>query len=334
MRKLVGVLSLTLAIVACQRSGSTSHSVPDASASTAQSPSVPAVTRLPSPRRLVAIGDLHGDMQAALRVLHLSGATDPNGKWTGGDLVVVQVGDQIDRGNDDRAVLDLFDRLATDARATAGQVISLLGNHEVMNVELQFEYVAPGAYQSFEGLGSDLSDTRLMRFPTAQRARAAAFLPGGTYARLLAKRPVAVILGDSVFVHGGLLPKHVRYGLDRASQESTTWMNGDSKAMPAILRGEAAPTWVRRYSAAADNTDCAVLHETLTLLQVKRMVMGHTVQRAGISSACEERAWRVDVGLSAAYQGRLEALVIEGDRVSVLRETEPGKNGALDNSKR
>jgi hypothetical protein len=35
----------------------------------------------------------------------------------------------------------------------------------------------------------------------------------------------------------------------------------------------------------------------LALIGAKRMVVGHTVQRGGISPACAEQAWRIDVGL-------------------------------------
>jgi hypothetical protein len=49
------------------------------------------------------------------------------------------------------------------------------------------------------------------------------------------------------------------------------------------------------------------------------MVMGHTVQDEGISSACEGRAWHVDVGMAAHYGGPVEVLEIVGDSVRVLR---------------
>src|SRR5690242_9803231 len=54
---------------------------------------------LPAPERLVAIGDLHGDLDATRAVLRLAGAIGDGDKWTGGKLVVVQTGDQLDRGD-------------------------------------------------------------------------------------------------------------------------------------------------------------------------------------------------------------------------------------------
>jgi len=42
----------------------------------------------------------------------------------------------------------------------------------------------------------------------------------------------------------------------------------------------------------------------------KRLVVGHTVQKDGISSACQQRLFRIDVGLSA-YYGDNPAQVLE-----------------------
>jgi hypothetical protein len=49
------------------------------------------------------------------------------------------------------------------------------------------------------------------------------------------------------------------------------------------------------------------------------MVVGHTVQEEGITSACGGRVWRIDTGMSSHYGGPLEVLQIEGDSVRVLR---------------
>jgi hypothetical protein len=50
------------------------------------------------------------------------------------------------------------------------------------------------------------------------------------------------------------------------------------------------------------------------------MVVGHTVQEGGITSACDGRVWRIDVGLAAHYGGRTQVLVIEGETVTPLSE--------------
>lgn len=51
----------------------------------------------PFVRHIVAVGDLHGDMLNARRVLQFSGVVDDYGNWTGHADFFVQTGDIIDR---------------------------------------------------------------------------------------------------------------------------------------------------------------------------------------------------------------------------------------------
>jgi hypothetical protein len=48
-------------------------------------------------RRIVAVGDLHGDFGNARKVLEMSGVVDKEGEWTGLVDFFVQTGDIIDR---------------------------------------------------------------------------------------------------------------------------------------------------------------------------------------------------------------------------------------------
>lgn len=54
----------------------------------------------PAAPRIVAFSDVHGDIEAARAALRLAGAIDDEDRWIGGDLVVVQTGDQLDRGDE------------------------------------------------------------------------------------------------------------------------------------------------------------------------------------------------------------------------------------------
>ncbi len=255
-------------------------------------------------KRLVAIGDLHGDLTVTKKALRLAGAIDPSDAWIGGELVVVQTGDVIDRGDEDRAVLDFLAALSDRAKAAGGALILLSGNHELMNVARDFRYVTPGGFAEFAG----------------DQGRGAAFEPGGTYARVLAERPLVTRVGDTMFVHGGILPKHAAYGLDRMSDEVRAWMLGTRPEPPAIVMVEDGPIWTRIYSSDTPPPDCAQLAQALSALNSTRMVVGHTPQLAGVTSACDERVWRIDVGLSKFYGGPLQVLQIQDGKVSVLRE--------------
>lgn len=272
--------------------------------------------RLPAAPRIVAIGDLHGDLDAARRALRLAGAMDANEHWIGGALVLVQTGDILDRGDGEQAILDLLARLADEARAAGGAVHVLLGNHETMNAIGDFRYVTPGGLADFADVdGLALDDPAVARLPTAYRPRVAAFMPGGPYARRLARSNAVVMVGDTVFVHGGVLPEWADYGIDRMNHELRCWLDGH-KPPPALLLRPDNPLWSRDYSQAPER--CDLLARALDTLGAARMVVGHTPQLEGISSACDGRVWRIDTGLAAHYGGPTQVLEIQGNDVRPL----------------
>jgi hypothetical protein len=315
--------ALTLLAGACDGERRTSSPAGPGPRPTAAASAAPADAdrsyALPAAARVVAIGDLHGDLAAARAALRLAGAIDDGGRWAGGGLVLVQTGDEIDRGDQDREIIDLFDRLAEEARAAGGAVHALNGNHEIMNVQGDFRYVTEGGYKGFEGIPGADPLGPVGKLPEHARPRAAAFLPGGPYAKKLARRPVILRVGDTVFAHGGVLPSHARYGAGRLNREVQAWMSGAAPSPPAVVTAEDSPVWTRRYGAGdLGSDDCEVLGRALAALSAKRMVVGHTVQKGGITSGCGERVFRIDVGMSSHYGGRPEVLEIAGDSTRIL----------------
>jgi hypothetical protein len=276
--------------------------------------------KFPAAARVVAIGDVHGDLEATRRALRLAGLIDDRDTWTGGETVLVQTGDVLDRGDGEQAILDLFARLADHAKAAGGAVHVVNGNHELMNALFDFRYVTPGGFTDFaDAPGVDPSDPRVAMLPPPQRARASAFRPGGSYAKRLAKNPVVVQVGDAVFVHGGVLPEHVDYGIERINAEVSSWLLGRDGAGARIAKAPDSPAWARDYSDSPTDEDCKLLAEALSKLGAARMVVGHTVQPRA-QPACSEKVWRIDVGLAALYGGPTEVLELTASGVRVLKE--------------
>jgi hypothetical protein len=310
MRRLsILALPLCLALLACGNSSpSPGAQLPDAEPSdageqvdgqltpddVAQQDVVSEPEAAPAPPRIVAIGDLHGSLDDTRATLKLAGAIDDKDAWIGKDLVVVQTGDEIDRADYDREVLDLFETL----RKT-GSVFPLLGNHEIMNAEGDFSTATAGSMAAFDDVGG----------------RTAAFAPGGAYAKILGKRKVIEIIDGNVFVHGGVLPAHVTYGIDKLNGEVSQWLDSGGKE-PSLLLSSAGPTWTRLYSDNPDAQACAILGSALNAMHAKRMIVGHTVQDGGIVSACNEKVWLIDSGM--IFGGPRQVLEIKGDTVTIL----------------
>jgi hypothetical protein len=242
-----------------------------------------------APARVIAIGDVHGDYEATRTALRLAGAIDAEDRWVGGDLAVVQLGDVLDRGDGEQAIIDLFERLETEADAAGGSFTWLLGNHELMNAAGDFRYVTDGGWKDFGG------------------KREAAMRPGGRYARIFAGQDIAVMVGDTVYSHAGFLP---------------TW-TADPSAMNRGARcwldGAGAEPAVGHADDGEPGADCAMLRQTLAALGARRMVVAHTPNPTGITSDCDETLWRIDVGLSAYYGGPIEVLEITEDGARVVR---------------
>ncbi len=277
--------------------------------------------RLPAAARVVAVGDLHGDLNALRATFRLAGAIDSEDRWIGRDLTLVQTGDQVDRGDQDREVMDVLEKLEADAKAAGGALHVLNGNHELMNASFDFRYVSRRGFSEF----NDFSRQALgaaERVPDEQRGRAAAFTPGATYAEKLAQHLTVAVIGDTLFAHGGVLPAHVDYGLERINREASDFLAGKLRALPRALSAEESPVWTRFYGGEVEAGTCGVLSRVLEQVGAKRLVVGHTVQKDGISGACQDRLFRIDVGLSAYYGDNTpQVLEISGQGARILKQT-------------
>ncbi|GAA5889190.1 hypothetical protein JCM5296_005829 [Sporobolomyces johnsonii] len=122
-------------------------------------PVPPVPTQLDSPQRgngvlthrIVAVGDIHGDYPALTKILRRAGLIDLRGSWIGGSDLLVQTGDIVDRGVDTIACYRFMQSLRPQAEKAGGGVVSLLGNHEIMNALGDWRYVNPADVKSFGG---------------------------------------------------------------------------------------------------------------------------------------------------------------------------------------
>lgn len=275
-------------------------------------------------QRIVAIGDLHGDIDAARSAFRMAGAIDTDDNWIGGDLVIVQLGDLIGRSYQDREVLEFVLALRDKAAATGGELHALIGNHEVFGARLELRWVSDEAFAAFQDMpGLNLEHPRLSALLENQRARGAALMPGGHFSKRLAEFPAVLRIGDTIFAHGGVTPHWARYGVDQINDEVSRWFAGEDDE-PISTRGmdpgnfDDSVMMSRHFSADVDAAACTMLEEALGILDAKRMVVGHSVHDS-ITSYCDKRVWVVDVGMSRHYGGTMQVLeIVNDDDVSVI----------------
>lgn len=303
----------------------------------------------PPVRRIIAIGDLHGDIKMTLDCLKIANLIQDANilnsnhdieynklMWTGGDTIVVQIGDQVDRcrpvqfkcddprsmGDNDEAsdirILKLFTFLDTQAREHGGHVISILGNHEIMNVMGNMNYVSYMGLEEFDGY-VDPKDQNI-KFQTGKEARIHAFKPGNELGSFLGcTRLSAIIIGANLFVHAGLLPEFAskiglnsKEDLEKVNQSVRKWLVGkinNDNINQIVGSFKDSMFWTRVMGSIppeANGEECEkFLKPVLQTLNISSMIVGHTPQfymnNQGINQACDNGIWRIDNGVSGAF---------------------------------
>jgi hypothetical protein len=281
---------------------------------------------LPPVRRIVAIGDLHGDWDMTIECLKLARVIDPNNcdNWIGHDTVIVQIGDQIDRCRmkngkclnkgetvDDEAsdikILKYFTNLHDQAIKKGGAVYSLLGNHEIMNILGDFRYVS---HENLKIFDKDISK--------AIEKRKEFFKIGNEFSQYLAcTRQSVLIIGSNLFVHAGLNGEFAKKGISIEQINDTVreWLlnkiDKKDKLLQMIKNSDVSPFWWRLIgkidpNKSFDDKVCkSNISKTLEFYNIDKMVIGHTPQSFsgfdGINSTCDNKIWRIDTGSSKAF---------------------------------
>ena len=311
-----------------------------------------------APERIIAIGDLHGDYDAYFALLSQAGLIDAKGRWAGKKTIFVQTGDAVDRGPRSRDIILHLQKLQKEASRAGGKVIALIGNHEAMNMTGDLRYVPPVEYHNYVTRDSQdlrehvyqankdkiaaeyrqtdpqLSDAAVKarfqeRVPLGYIEHRRAWAPGGEFGRWVLSNPSAVIVGDSLFVHGGISVKYAPDSLGQLDGLVHGALSTSATDDDAILEDETGPLWYRGLAAEADASDRDI-DAVLKSYGVKRIIIGHTPNLAGIKVLHQGRVIMIDTGISASYAGTRSYLSIEGagifahdgGKVSELKDAE------------
>ncbi|KAF9371546.1 hypothetical protein CPB97_001900 [Podila verticillata] len=249
--------------------------------------------------RIVAVGDIHSDVKACVGVLKLAGLIDSKENWIGGTNTFISTGDLVDRGADTIAVYKLFQKLRPQAAAAGGEIINLLGNHEVMNMGGDLRYVTKEDIASFGG---------------SSKRKAAWDVNSGWIGQFVSQnfKITHIQNGHTVFSHGDQHPDWAKLGVDTLNQMSYDNIMAGKFKEP-IFRTP-GPLWNRALAEneGGDNVTCADIETIKKYYGVKRLVSGHTPQdeTGRILSRCNGSYMVIDTGISAYYGTHYSALEI------------------------
>lgn len=200
-------------------------------------------------RRVVAIGDIHGAFNGVREILRKVELIDQKDRWVGGDSVLVQTGDFLDRGPGATKVARLLMKLQKQAPEHGGKVIVLLGNHEILNILGDLRDVTKYILRNHIDNHSEkrltvgcnryashfrrLHQVKREKPPKRRELIERCFVeqqlglleylqevgPKGDIGRWMRQLPTVARVGSAVFVHGGLNAEFAGRDLDEINRE-------------------------------------------------------------------------------------------------------------------
>jgi hypothetical protein len=322
--------------------------------------------------RVVAIGDVHGAYDNLVAILQRAQLIDAETHWIGGEATLVQTGDLFDRGLQVREVMDLLMRIQNEAAAAGGQVIVLLGNHEGMNLTGFYRDVNPDMYAAFadnkskkrrksafarfqrywrdsvtaagyasQPLTGEIKQQWMTAHPLGRVEYTEAIGPDGVYGKWLRTLPIAVVIDDVLFIHGGVGPALAGMSVEEINQRAADEMAAYDSAreylvehglMPStmglgamvtaarkldppepslaalfeadswLLRSAEGPLWFRGLAKWDEDEQGGEMVELLAGVGATYVVGGHTPQRPRrIQTRFEGRVFLIDTGMLSSH---------------------------------
>ncbi|RXR07261.1 metallophosphoesterase [Pseudoxanthomonas composti] len=263
----------------------------------------------PMPATVAVISDLEGNLRFLNAALSKLGVTDAGGDWQFANNHLVVLGDSVDRGREAFAVLWRLHGLALQAHAAGGAVHVVLGNHEQYVLRGNYSRTHPDHRYAVRQMGG------------FERAFSEETIIGAW----LRAQPVALRLGRTLFVHGGVSPEVAANvpdvdslnGAMRNFWGSHAGSAARSKAFDAVLSHQGV-TQYRGYFEAMDGmypqATQADLEAVVRHFDVDRIVVGHTLVER-IQRSYNGRVIAVDVNDDEA---RREVLVFHNGTPKIV----------------
>jgi hypothetical protein len=322
----------------------------------AQQPNARPACDLRTTERVVAVGDVHGSYDGLAAILRTAGIIDARARWSGGRAILVQTGDVVDRGPDERKALDLLRRLEGEAMRAGGRVYPLLGNHEFMRMIGDWRYVSAEELAAFRTADSAdlrerayaivLADVQrraqeqqqpppdeaafraefVKEIPLGYIEMKQAFTATGVYGKWLRERYAVIRINGIVFLHGGISTATAALGcagINDAVRRDLAVPNPTPEQTLAMLSSsETGPLWYRGLAEEAEPAFAPALTNILELLGARMIVVGHTVPADfRITRRFDGRVIQIDTGMLGGtfYPGGMpSALEIRGDTLTAI----------------
>ena len=252
-------------------------------------------------KKMLVVSDIEGNFAALRKLLQGNRVIDENFNWTFGKDHLVLVGDFVDRGTMVTEVLWLVYSLEEKAKAAGGYVHFILGNHEIMNMANENDYVHERYIQH----------AKLLNKPYMQL-----FGQDAEIGRWLGTKNVVEKIGNTLFTHGGIsayinmlnISLKELNEIARPFYTDTTYKYSDERLN--IIFSDFGPFWYRNYYKAP-RANVSQIDSTLDIYRVRTISTGHTVIANEIRSLYDGKVYNTDVHHAG---GHSEAMLIENGK--------------------
>lgn len=263
-------------------------------------------------RKLLIIGDIHGQFDTLKRFLISNKIVDKNLKWNFGDGTVIFIGDIFDRGEKVTEALWFIYKLEREAEEHGGNLQLLLGNHEMMVLHDDIRYISEKYFYLFNNLKINYSKY---------------YSNKTVLGRWIRSKNTMVKIDSFLFVHGGMHPNILNFELtvDSVNILVNKYLNYRNKAnllknnSLKFLLSYNGPFWYRGLVEEADG--CKIpeedLEKMLKYYNVKHIVVGHTF-KPEIKSLNNGKVISTDVPFYLPDGYPMQALLLEGDKLLIL----------------
>ena len=261
--------------------------------------------------RILVVGDIHGGYDSLIKFLINNGVIDRDLQWTWGDGHLVFLGDVFDRGDKVTESLWLIYGLEDQALLSGGRVHYLLGNHEIMVLHKNEHYI---------------SDKYRLLTEKVNMEYSLLFSKRTLLGEWLRTKNTIVKINDLLFVHAGLSPAMLAYGLDiRGINDLTRFFlnhperDNLEKIQRTQILGADGPFWYRGYiegNHQYDHLPEEDFKKVLGAFGASKVFVGHT-NVDHITPYYEGLVFTLDVPFYT-FGYSMEAVLVEGNVITVL----------------
>lgn len=259
--------------------------------------------------KILAISDIESGFKTFRDFLITNKVIDKKLNWTFGNGHLVLLGDFVDRDFSTTQVLWFIYKLEQEAKEKNGTVHYILGNHELKNMQGNFENTSPKYYHVSSILKKQQTDL---------------YGTNSFLGRWMSSKNSIEKINGILFAHGGIHPDLAKHktNLDEVNQIIRSnyykpyYPNTENNLEQLLISSHKGIAWCRGYFK--DNLTQEEVEQGLKQFNAKSIVVGHTLQ-SKVNKKYKGKVIGIDVKHPKDYSKYIpnqksEGLLIENDR--------------------